>query len=303
MRRLPPLHALRAFEAAARHLHFAKAAEELALTPTAISHQVKLLEDLLGHQLFIRFPRPMRLTPEGAKLFPVLRDGLDRFAEAIDGLTAAPHAEPISVSVPHSFGARWFVPRLAKLKEDTGLDVVLEADDKFVELHARTVDCAIRYPATPPKGLVAHAITSDRTVPVCTPALMAKHGGAPAKPSELIRLPLIHYRWKTSRRDAPSWERWLIEAESVEPGVASASVASGIRLSEEAHGIEAALAGQGVALASNVEVSRDVAEGRLVIPLDIGIPGLTFFLCHLKGHRRSAEMDALAQWMKKECLP
>jgi LysR family glycine cleavage system transcriptional activator len=291
---------LRAFEAAARHLHFAKAAEELALTPTAISHQVKLLEDLLGVKLFIRFPRPMKLTPEGARLFPVLRDGLDRFAEALDGLKAAPHAEPLTVSVPHSFGSRWFVPRLARLKVATGLDVVLEADDRVVELHARTVDCAVRYPAVPPKGLMAHPIVSDRMVPVCAPQLLARHA-AVNTPSALIRLPLIHYRWKTQRRDAPSWERWLLEAETVEPGVSALSVAHGIRLSEEAHGIEAALSGQGVALASDVEVSRDVAEGRLVMPLDIGIPGLTFFLVHLKGHRRAAQMQALAAWMKAEC--
>lgn len=302
MRRLPPLNALRAFEAAARHMHFANAARELGLTPTAISHQVKLLEDLLGTRLFVRLPRPMKLTPEGANLYPVLRDGLDRIAEAIAGMSTARGAAPLILSVPHSFGSRWMVPRLAALKEATGLDIAMEADDRMVDLHARTVDCAVRYPETPPKGVVAHPIVEDAMAPVCAPSLLKRHG-VPTKPSDLTKLPLIHYRWKTPRRDAPSWERWLLEAERHEPGVSTVSVAHGIRLSEEAHGIEAALAGQGVALASTVEVSHDVATGRLVMPSPVTIPGLTFFLVHLKGHRRAADMARLAEWMRANAGP
>ncbi len=302
MRRLPPLHALRAFEAAARHLHFANAADELGLTPTAISHQVKLLEDLIGAQLFIRFPRPMRLTPEGEALFPVLRDGLDRFAAAIAGLKKAPEAGPLVVSVPHSFGSRWLLPRLMKAKEATGVDLAIEADDRIVDLHAGQVDCAIRYPAEPPKGVTAYPIAADKVIPVCTPDLLARHGGRPAKPSDLIQLPLIHYRWKTNRRDAPSWQRWLLEAETIEPGVSALTIDRGMKLSEEAHAIEAAINGQGVALASDIEVSNDIAKGRLVTIGDVAIPGLTFFVVHLKSHRRAADIKAFADWAKAEVL-
>ena len=295
MRKLPPLHALRAFEAAARHLHFTKAAEELGLTPTAISHQVRLLEDLLGSQLFIRQPRPIRLTPEGERLFPVLRDALDSVAHAIEDMAAAASDEPLTISMPHSFASRWFVPRMLQMTEETGLEVVIDASDAMVELHARTVDAAIRYPSEPPRGVVAHRIFPDRMVPICVPAL-AK---GIRKPSDLLSKPLIHYKWKTSRRDAPSWSRWLLEAQHIEPEAASVALPRGLQVSEEAHAIDAALAGQGIALASDVEVSADVEAGRLAHPLDIAIPGLTFYLVHLRGHRRSADLERLAEWIAR----
>lgn len=297
MRRLPPLHALRAFEAAGRHLHFARAADELGLTPTAISHQVRLLEDLLGAKLFIRQPRPIRLTPEGERLFPVLRDALDGIAQAVEAMGEAVEDAPLRISMPHSFAGRWFLPRLARMTRETGIDVVMDASDEIVELHARTVDCAIRYPAEPPKGVVAHPLRADRMVPACAPHLVPN---GVAQPSALLALPLIHYRWKTNRRDAPSWSRWLIEADKVEPGVGQMPVPRGLNVSEEAYAIEAALAGHGVALASDLETSDDVAAGRLVVPLDIPIPGLTFYVVHLRGHRRAEAIARVAAWMAGE---
>lgn len=300
MRRLPPLHALRAFEAAARHGHFAKAAQELALTPTAISHQVRLLEDLLGCSLFRRFPRPLRLTHQGEALFPVLRDGLDRFAQAIDGIKVP--SQHLTVSSNHSFAMRWLMPRLSRLRDGTGIDLEIDADDRMVDLHAGTVDFAIRYVAAPPSAFTAHALFRDTFAPFCAPSLLATHG-APQRPGAIFRLPLVSWRWKTKRSDAPSWERWLGHAAASDQAYAGQALPRpALRLSEEAHAIEAAISGLGVALVSEFELSLDIAAGRLVRLSPIGLPDLTFFAVHVKSSRRAAEVSRFAEWVRAEIL-
>ena len=295
MRRLPPLHSLRAFEAAARHLHFGKAAEELHLTPTAISHQVKLLESLIGAELFRRYPRPMRLTDEGAALFPVLRDSLDRIADAIDGLSRAAHARPLAVSVNLAFASRWLLPRLAKLKQETGIDLAFESDDRPVDLHAQTVDFAIRYGAHAPREFVSYPLFQDRMIPVCAPAVLAKYGPV-KRPSELARFPLVHFRWRMPRPDAPSWERWFVRAAEIDPEATTITASKTLQFNEEIHAIEAAIAGHGVTLASDVEVALDIAAGLLVMPIDFGLEGLTFRAIHLKSSRRAPEIKRFADW-------
>lgn len=299
MRRLPPLHALRAFEAAARHMNFTKAAVELGLTPTAISHQVRLLEDFMGKPLFRRRPRPLTLTPEAAHLFPVLRDGLDRFAAAVSELKRMNREEPLVMSVPHSFGSRWLLPRLRDLKAATGLDLAMEADDRIVDLHAGTVDCAIRYVRDRPPELISHDLFNDRLIPVCAPSLLTKHSPIECA-SDVLRLPLIHFRWKTKRPDAPSWDRWLLEAAKVDSrAVNVVPPKGGLRVSEEIHAIEAALAGEGVSLASDVEVALDISAKRLVMPIDVGIVGFMFRVAHLRSHPRASDIALFANWARK----
>lgn len=300
MRRLPPLHALRAFEAAARHLSFVKAAGELGLTPTAISHQIRLLEGIIGKPLFRRRPRPLSLTPEGTLLFPVLRDGLDQFAAAVSQLKGTSGEEPLVMSVPHSFGSRWLLPRLRDLKTSAGVDIAIEADDRLVDLHASTVDCAIRYTRERPAEHISHDLFTDRMIPVCTPSLLARHGPI-EHASDIVRLPLIHFRWKTKRPDAPSWERWLQEAGTVDARAAGATLPKGgLKVSEEIHAIEAALAGEGVSLASDIEVALDIAADRLVVPIDIGIPGFTFRVVHLRSHPRATDIAVFAKWARSQ---
>ena len=279
-------------------MHFANAAEELGLTPTAISHQVKLLEDITGHQLFIRRPRPMRLTAQGERLFPVVRDSLDRMADAVDALGAAAESEALRVSMNHSFAARWFLPRLKQAIDETGLDIVIDADDAIVDLHAPKVDCAVRYPVEIPKTLTAHRLFEDSMIAVCAPDLQHTYGDV-SLPSHVLAYPLIHYPWKSERRDAPSWARWIAEAEKVEQGVSDLDIPKGLQISEEAHAIEAALAGQGVVLASDVEVAGDIRRGRLMQLSTVSLPGLSFYLVHLREHKRSGDMERLANWIRK----
>src|SRR5260370_40088021 len=150
MNKLPPLIELRAFDAAARHLSFKKAAAELGVTSTAISHQIRLLERYCGRALFRRRPRPLSLTQAGAGLFPVIRDGLEAFATAIAAVKRDPK-QPLHVTTTNAFASRWLVPRLPrwrKLRPDAPLDVI--GTDSVLDLRAGDVDVAIRYPPTPP---------------------------------------------------------------------------------------------------------------------------------------------------------
>jgi len=162
-RRLPPLPALRAFEAAARHLSFKAAAEELAVTPTAISHQVRQLEDGLGVRLFLRRPRRVALTPEGRMLYPVLRDGFDAFEEAIGRLRGQRLKPVVTLSATVAFTARWLVPRVAAFHAaNPGLDLKLHASDDPVDLLAGMADAAVRYGRAVPAGLVGDLLFEDR---------------------------------------------------------------------------------------------------------------------------------------------
>ncbi|KKX28420.1 LysR substrate-binding domain-containing protein [Rhizobium sp. LC145] len=294
MRRLPPLHALRAFEAAARHLHFSKAAEELNLTPTAVSHQVRHLEDILGVTLFHRYPRPVRLSPEGETLYPVLREALDRVAAAVEDISAVRLDRPLTVSVTMAFASRWLTPRLPSLRAETGLAFAIEAEDRPVDLHASDVDIAIRYSEAPGQGAEWVRLFDDRIVPVCAPPLL--QGRSPdLDPGEIAGLPLIHYRWKSKSKDAPSWERWFARAAQGLPGKPAVQT-----FSEEVHAIDAAVAGQGVVLASEVLVSDLLARGELIRVSQITLPGLAFWGVFLSSNPRAGELKLFMDWMRKQ---
>ena len=299
MRKLPPLNALRAFEAAARHMSFAKAAEELAVTPTAISHQIRLLEEITGQDLFRRRPRPITLTEAGERLFPVLRDGLDRFAAAVAGLRADADHSPLIVSTTTAFASRWLVPRLAKLKTDVDLDLEIDASETPTNLRSGTVDFAIRYRRTPIPDLECHELVRDRFVPVMSPALL-KSGSPVDGIGRLAEHTLIHFRWKRPDLDPPTWERYATEARAVDPEAAKIDAAGGLRFSEEPHAIEAAVAGQGVALVSDVLVRRELASGALVQPVDFSIDGLVFYVAYLPDAPRRGAIESFLLWARDE---
>ena len=156
MKKLPPLIELRAFDAAARHLSFKKAAAELGVTPTAISHQIRLLEQYCGRPLFRRRPRPMSLTEPGARLFPVIRDGLEAFATAIAAVKRDRNKQPLRVTTTNAFASRWLVPRLPRWRKEhpnTPLDVI--GTDSIVDLNAGDADVAIRYARSSPTDGIA----------------------------------------------------------------------------------------------------------------------------------------------------
>ncbi|MBN7787040.1 LysR family transcriptional regulator [Ponticoccus gilvus] len=292
MRKLPPLHALRAFEAAARHLHFANAAEELGLTPTAISHQVRQLEEILGVALFHRFPRPVRLTAAGEKLFPVLRQALDQIAGTIDQLSVTTADKPLRLSVTMAFASRWLMARLPRLRAETGLTIAVEAADLPADLHVSGIDMAIRYAAQPDGRAEWHRLFADAIVPVCAPQVA---GDTRLTPESIMVLPLLDYRWKSVSRDAPSWQRWHALA-----GVRAPLPAITQSFSEEIHAIDAAVSGQGAVLASQYLVADLLKAGQLVQLSDIALPGLTCWAVFLSTHPDPERLALLLDWMRQQ---
>ncbi len=295
MRKLPPLGALRAFEAAARHLSFKAAAEELGVTPTAISHQIRQLEESCGRRLFHRRPRPLALTASGEVLFPVLRQGLDSFAAAMAGIAGEAAARPLRVTTTNAFAHRWLVPRLRLWRQahpDIALDIT--GTDAVTDLPAGEADLAIRYQRHPPAGLIAHELFRDDFWPVCSPDLLA---AAPIRrPADLARHTLIHMHWQPWEPSAPTWRRWLDAARGDDPELATGMDTLSFR--EELHAIEAVIAGQGVAILSDVLVAPELADGRLVKALDLKLPGFGFYLAYVAGHPRRAVIEAFHAWAR-----
>jgi LysR family transcriptional regulator, glycine cleavage system transcriptional activator len=299
VRKLPPLGSLRAFEAAARHLSFQNAAAELGVTPTAISHQIRLLERICGRALFQRRPRPIALTSAGARLFPIVRDGLDAFAAGVAGIAAEGERRPLRVTTTNAFAGLWLVPRLPLWREmHPGIALEVIGTDAVLDLHAGEADVAIRYAHSAPPDLVAHELFKDRFFPVCSPALLA--AGNPIKhPIDLAQHTLIHFYWSPADHDAPTWRRWLAMARIIDPEVPEVDEMGELNFREELHAIEAVIAGQGVAVCSDVLVARELQSGVLVKALDLPLPGLAFYLAHVPDHPQQSIIEAFAAWLSR----
>lgn len=291
-RMLPPLAALRAFEAAARHLSFRKAADELAVTPTAISHQIRLLEDMLGQPVFVRHVRRITLTPAGGVLYPVLREGFDAFAEALGRIDARRSRPSVTLSATTLFAARRLVPALGTFTEaHPGIDLHLHASDMPVDLAAGRADIAVRYGAGPVHGLVAEPLLSDRFGVLCSPSLGLE------TPDDLAKVPLLHAEWK-SRMEAPDWRRWTVLA-----GVESLEVASGARFTDDAHAVQAAIAGHGALISSLVLAAPDLAAGLLSHPFGPVIPGETYTILATPAALARTEVAAVRDWLRTLATP
>jgi LysR family transcriptional regulator, glycine cleavage system transcriptional activator len=299
VRKLPPLGSLRAFEAAARHMSFQKAAAELGVTPTAISHQIRLLERICGRALFQRRPRPIALTSAGARLFPIVRDGLDAFAAGVAGVAAERERRPLRVTTTNAFAGLWLVPRLPLWREvHPGVALEVIGTDAVLDLHADEADVAIRYAHSAPPDLVAHELLRDRFFPVCSPALLA--AGNPIRhPIDLAQHTLIHFFWSPADSYAPTWQRWLAMARISDPEVPEVDEIGKLNFREELHAIEAVIAGQGIAVCSDVLVARELQSGVLVKALDLSLPGLVFYLVHVPDHPQQWIIEAFAAWLRR----
>jgi len=298
MHKLPPLIQLRAFEAAARHLSFKQAAAELGVTPTAVSHQIKLLEQYCGRALFRRRPRPLSLTQAGARLFPAVRDGLAAFADALGAIRRHGDRQPLRVTTPNAFASRWLVPRLArwrKLRPDTPLEVI--GTDSVVDLRAGDADVAIRYARVAPRDGRAEQFLQDTFWPVCSPQLLAG-GGRLKTPADLKRQVLVHYYWPPSDLEAPTWQRWLAAARGKWRGAPAFKDLEHLSFREEGHAIEAVIAGQGIGIFSDVLVAPELASGALVKAFDLSLQGYRFYVVHLPDGPREKTIRAFAGWLR-----
>lgn len=297
-RHLPPLNALRAFEAAARHLSFAKAAEELNVTPAAISQQVKSLEAFTGIKLFRRLTRALVLTDAGQAALPPLREGFDRLAEAAGRMTADHDSAVLTVSVTPSFAAKWLVPRLERFSSaHPEFDVRIDASEALTDFATDDVDMAIRYGAGNYDGLQSTCLMADAAYPVCSPGLLA--GPKPlCTPDDLRHHTLLHVQWKTQSEFQPNWSMWLKAA-----GVEGVDISRGPRFSYEGLSVEAAVKGMGVALALHSLVRDDLEAGRLVRPFPPSIIDATHFCYFLVCPPASAErakVRAFRDWLVAE---
>ena len=290
IRRLPPLNALRAFEAAARHLSFSRAAEELHVTHAAISHQVRALEEEAGVALFHRTGRAVELTDAGRALLPVLSQALDQIA---DGWAQALGEEggPLTVSVEPSFAARWLVLRLGKFyRTHPEIELRLLPSSEVIDFERQNVDVGIRYGLGGWTDVIAEKLFEATVYPVCSPLLIDPR--KPIRtPEDLRQYPLLH------EETMGHWLQWLEAAGVKNPKWA----ARGPLFIEASLALQAAAAGQGVALANDALAMTDLAEGRLVRLFDLEVPDEeAYWLVYPKRSARKPKVQAFRAWIREE---
>lgn len=286
-RRLPSLSALRAFEAAARHESAKQAALELSVTATAISHQVRGLEEALGVPLFLRRPRKLELTPKGRELQQVLETAFDSISAAVERLGAAPSRQAVTLSTTPAIASRWLLSWVCMLREShPEIDLRIHASHEPVALDGITADLAIRYGDGRWPGLVAEKLLDNTFVPTCSP-----HLGL-TDPVQLQSHPLIHFRTHAAVSAPIDWSTWQKLAQV--PGL---DVNAGLVFSDETHAIAAAVGGQGVALMGRELIEDELKEGRLVQPFGPELRGKPFFLVYPEHRRDEPAIQAVRDWV------
>jgi LysR family transcriptional regulator, glycine cleavage system transcriptional activator len=292
---LPSLNGLRAFEAAARHLSFTRAAAELNVTQTAISHQIRRLEEQLGLRLFIRRSRALLLTREAQEYLPAVRAAFEDLRLATERLQRPEKAQLLTVSTIASLAAKWLLPRLAGFQEaHPGIEVRISTSNHLVDFRREEVDVAIRYGRGRWPGLDARWLMAEDIFPVCSPTLL--QGPKPLRtPQDLARHTLIHA--STSRED---WQLWLTAA-----GLPKALAARpGLTFDLSLMALQAAVDGLGVALGRSAYVEADIAAGRLVVPFDVKLPAEAGF--YVVAPQETAETPKIAlfrDWLIKSVTP
>ena len=290
MRSLPPLSAVRVFEAAARHLNFTAAAVELGMTQAAVSYQVKLLEERLNVALFRRDGRGVQLTPAGERAAP----SVSRAFDALDGAFARLRQEnnaTLTISTTQTFASSWLAWKLGRFQmQNSAMAVRLVATDAMTDFARDEVDLAIRAGLGPWAGVERHLLFQSDFTPMCSPAFLAQQGGR-IEPGDLLSLPLI------SPND-PWWAHWLAEA-----GIAidADTVRPGVRLDVQSHEGHAAMAGQGVALLTPFFWRNALAEGRLVRLSDqVSTRGYGYWLVYPEERRSTPKIKRFREWLLSE---
>ena len=294
-RRLPPLNALRAFEAAARHLNFSRAADELSVTPGAVSQQIQNLEDYIGAALFKRTPKGLLLTDAAQIALPALREAFDRLAEAASMLTAAVDGRRLTVSVAPSFAAKWLVPRLGRFEEaHPQVDVWVSAGMELVDFASGEVDVAIRYGAGRYPGLEVHRLMQETVLAVVSPDLTATN--PLTSYADLANHVLLHDGSPDADDSCPDWTMWLAAR-----GVNGVDGQRGPRFNQSSLVIEAAVGGRGVALAKRTLAQADIDAGRLVAPFNIATAvDFAYHVVYPKAKGRLPQVRAFVAWLLAE---
>lgn len=291
-----PLNALRTFETAARHLSFNGAASELFVTPAAVSHQVKHLEEHLGVSLFQRNHRSVTLTPEGAELAATVGELLGQLDLALDrARNRAPAV--LRVTTMESFAAKWLVPRLHRFQQAfPDVRVRIDTSDEHADFLRGGFDVGIRYGAGKYAGVRPDLLMQAPAFPVCSPALLVANPHGLEHPDDLRHYTLLHDEGATGRDGVPAWSDWLAAAGATNVNAASGPVFASIYLAQEA-----AVSGHGVALGLAPLVDDDLRQGRLVKPLGLGLENAyAFWLIRRDVSQQRPEVEAFCQWLRQE---
>ena len=291
MRRLPPLNALRSFEAAARHGSFNQAAEELFVTPSAISHQIKSLEEFLDIKLFQRNKRRVDLTAAGEKYLPSIQNALDEIDSATRRLVANPNSGAITLSVAPAFLTRWLMPRLMHFQEQyPDVELRLSASMGSVDFGHTDIDMAVQFGTGNWRGVDADFLLGMSVVPVCSPRLL--NGRHPLKAVDDLRFQTLIQ--VSTRLD--EWRAWLRSA-----GIDEVGFGKELRFSSTSLATGAAVEGLGIALADRHLVSKELRSGALVVPFDIALDtDSAFYLVKPENRPLNASMVIFRDWILKE---
>jgi LysR family transcriptional regulator, glycine cleavage system transcriptional activator len=294
-RSLPPLTALRAFEAAARHLSLSLAANELNVTPAAIRHQIRQFEDYIGLPVFERNGRGLALTDAGAAGVRDLREAFAHLAAAMDAIGSLGEGGVLSVSVPPSFAAKWLLPRLHSFeREHPEIDVHVSASTEIADFKRDRIDVAIGYGPGGYSDVFLEKLLTETVIPVCSPVLLGDTVVRTAR--DLLGLTLLHDDSPENDSSSPNWDSWMRAA-----GVRGADVERGPRFNQSSLVIESAILGRGVALARSTLVAADIQAGRLVRPIDGESPvNFAYYFIAPRAKLNLPKVVYFREWLRRQ---
>lgn len=290
--RLPPLTALRAFEAAARHMSFAKAAEELHVTPAALSFQIKSLEEHLGQPVFRRLNRAVELTAAGRALAPGATDGFDALTAAWRAAQRTGSGSTLTVTAGPAFTAKWLAPRLFGFAAaHPEIDLRFSASFRIMDFARDEIDVAIRFGYGPDEGLFSLKLFDEWATPMMVPELAE----GLTRPEDLAGLPLLHQDDVSFLKPPFDWPAWFRAARADVPAKA------GARFSQADHALDAAVSGAGVVLGRFTLAARDLHEGRLVAPFKVALTTDAHFrfVC-ARGSETAPHVRVFVDWIQAE---
>lgn len=295
MLRLPPISGLRALEAAARHLSYTRAAEELSVTQSAVSHQIRHVERLWDIRLFERRGRRLVLTEAGHALVPIIREFMQRLTSTLEELSgaAADETGSLRISLLQSFAFKWLVPRLGRFnREHPETHVWISTSEELTDLNREDVDLAIRLGFGHWPGLFVRFLFREYVFPVASPAFLERRG-YPETPADLLQYPLIQ---RTSLDICPRWRDWFRDAR-----VRVGSLPRGTHLPDTSMGVLAAIDGQGVALARSAHVMADLEAGRLVKLFKVFSPSpVAYYIVARRGTETQPHAREFVDWLSHE---
>ena len=293
MDRLPPLSSLRAFEAVARRLSFSRAAEDLHVTPGAVSQQIRFLEHHVGETLFARTRRSVALTEAAMKMLPEIQAGLETLSRALSSKSAHHSTKTLTLSVAPSFASKWLLPRLANFSDQhPDIDLRISATVGLADFKRDKIDLAVRLGRGTYPDLHTELLFGESLAPLCAPKLLEAKGRL-RKPDDLRKHRLLHDTSIPGDSEQSSWERWLALA-----GAKHVPAHRGTRFSLADLAMQAAIDGAGVVLGRMVLAEGDLAVGRLVRPFKVTLPlDVSYFLVMPKGSVRRGEVHIFRDWL------